>query len=136
MKNIVLKSIVVFAVMTILNTGLVDESVKFLDLPGGDFGMLSFALFIGCLVVCAVGLVTVFIFKQHYNSIWKIAVLFEVLYLLMLILSGTNPFAYFVEKSNTKLLNVLLYVNSIGVFLIMGLVDIMYSKIIISSVKK
>lgn len=136
MKNIVLKSIVVFAVMTILNTGLTDESVKFLDLPGGDFGTLSFAIFIGCLIVCTVGLVTVLVFKQQYRSIWKIAILFEVLYLLMLILSGTNPFTYCIEQTSIKLLSLLLYVNSIAVFLIIGLVDIIYSKIIIGRIKK
>jgi len=130
MKNILLKTILVFVVMTIFNTGFVDETVKFLELPGGDFGMLSLSILIGCVIVSVVGLVTVFIFKQQYNSIWKIALLFEVLYLLMLILSGTNPFTYFVEHTHPALLNVLLYVNSIGVFLIMILFDFVYSKII------
>lgn len=130
MKNILLKTILVFVVMTIFNTGFVDETVKFLELPGGDFGMLSLSILIGCVIVSVVGLVTVFIFKQQYNSIWKIALLFEVLYLLMLILSGTNPFTYFVEHTHPALLNVLLYVNSIGVFLIMVFFDFVYSKII------
>lgn len=130
MKNILLKTILVFVVMTIFNTGFVDETVKFLELPGGDFGMLSLSILIGCVIVSVVGLVTIFIFKQQYNSIWKIALLFEVLYLLMLILSGTNPFTYFVEHTHPALLNVLLYVNSIGVFLIMILFDFVYSKII------
>jgi hypothetical protein len=130
MKNIFLKTILVFVVMTIFNTGFVDESVKFLELPGGDFGMLSLSILIGCLIVSLVGLITVFIFKQQYHSLWKIALLFEVLYLLMLILSGTNPFIYFIEHTNNNLLNVLLYTNSIGIFLILVLFDLVYSKVI------
>ncbi|MFP3597886.1 hypothetical protein [Chryseobacterium sp. SIMBA_029] len=135
MKNILLKTILVFVVMTIFNTGFVDETVKFLKLPGGDFGMLSLSILIGCGIVSVVGLVTVFIFKQQYHSLWKIALLFEVLYLLMLILSGTNPFTYFLVPTNPKLLSVLLYANSIGVFLIMVLFDLIYSKVIGSKSK-
>jgi hypothetical protein len=135
MKNILLKTVLVFVVMTIFNTGFVDETVKFLKLPGGDFGMLSLSILIGCMIVSVVGLLTVFIFKQKYHSLWKIALLFEVLYLLMLILSGTNPFTYFVEHTNPKLLNMLLYANSIGVFLIMVLFDLVYSKVIRSESK-
>lgn len=115
--------------MTILTTWLADWLVGYLHLPGGDFGMLSLAVLIGCIISSGVGLVTVVIFKSTYQSVVRIAILFEVLYLFMLMISGTNPFTYFSEKTNAKLLNVLLYMNAVVVFLIVIAIHFMYLKI-------
>lgn len=115
--------------MTILTTWLADWLVGYLHLPGGDFGMLSLAVLIGCIISSGVGLVTVVIFKSTYQSVVRIAILFEVLYLFMLMISGTNPFTYFSEKTNAKLLNVLLYMNAVVVFLIVIAIHFMYVKI-------
>ncbi|WP_345991963.1 hypothetical protein AAEU33_08220 [Chryseobacterium sp. Chry.R1] len=129
MKNILIKSVVTFFIMTILTTWLADWLVGYLHLPGGDFGMLSLAVLIGCIISSGVGLVTVIIFKSTYQSVVRIAILFEVLYLFMLMISGTNPFTYFSEKTNAKLLNVLLYMNAVVVFLIVIAIHFMYLKI-------
>ncbi|MFP7656209.1 MULTISPECIES: hypothetical protein [Chryseobacterium] len=129
MKNILIKSVVIFFIMTILTTWLADWLVGYLHLPGGDFGMLSLAVLIGCIISSGVGLVTVVIFKSTYQSVVRIAILFEVLYLFMLMISGTNPFTYFSEKTNAKLLNVLLYMNAVVVFLIVIAIHFMYVKI-------
>lgn len=115
--------------MTILTTWLADWLVEYLHLPGGDFGMLSLAVLIGCIISSGVGLVTVILFKNTYQSVVRIAILFEVLYLFMLMISGTNPFTYFSEKTNAKLLNVLLYMNAVVVFLIVIAFHFMYVKI-------
>ena len=136
MKNVVLKSILIFIIMSILNIGLADESVRYLKLPGGDFGMLSFAVLIGCCIISGVGLVTVLIFKNNYHSVFRMAILFEILYLLMLIMSGTNPFAYFSENTDRKLLNLMLYLNSVGVFFVVCLFNFIYLKIISFKRKK
>jgi hypothetical protein len=129
MKNILLKSIQVFALMTILNTISADWSVGFLRLPGGDFGMLSLAVLIGCCIISGISFITVLIFKHHYHSIFRIALLFEILYILTLAFTGTNPFTFFHEQNNAKLLNVLLYLNSIVIFLAVWLLGVLLSKI-------
>lgn len=136
MKNILIKSLLTFAAMTILTIWLADWAVGFLHLPGGDFGMLSFAVLIGCLIISGIGFITILIFKNNYHSVYRIAILFEVLYLFMLMISGTNPFTYFTEKTDGKLLNLLLYLNSIIVFFIICVLNLIYLKIISFKSKK
>jgi hypothetical protein len=135
MKNILLKSILVFVVMSILNVWLVDASVRFLGLPG-DFGILSFAVLIGCFIISGVGFVTILIFRNTYYSLFRVIILFEILYLFMLMLTGTNPFTYFSERTDRKFLNVLLYLNSIAVFLALCIFNFIYLKIISIKRKK
>jgi hypothetical protein len=132
MKNVFLKSFVIFIVMSILNIHFTDWTVKLLKLPGGNFGMLSIAILIECLIVIIIGMITVLIFKKHYSSLFRIAVLFEVLYVLGLIISRANPFLYFFKQNDESMVELLLYVNSFITFLIVYLFDMLYSKIIMS----
>ncbi|MGG5210902.1 hypothetical protein ACQWU4_18430 [Chryseobacterium sp. MIQD13] len=135
MKNILLKSLAVFVVMSFLNTQLAYWSGEFLKLPGGQFGMLSTAVLVGSLIITVIGLITILIFRRGYDTLWKMAVLFEILYLLMLMLSGAGPFAYFTESTDSHLIDLLLYINSIVIFLIVCLFDIIYSRIISAKIK-
>lgn len=135
MKNMILKSLALLIVMSLLNAQLADWTGKFFTQSGVQFGMLSASITVACLIITVIAWVTILLFRKSYDAIWKIAVLFEVLYLLMLLLSGTNPFTYFVETTDVHLTNLLLYVNSIGVFIAMCLFDIIYSRIILSKVK-
>jgi|GEM_PF-637753 len=128
MKNIFL-SLLVFVVMSLLHAQFTEWTVRFLSLPGGDFGMYSYFILIFCSVITAIGLLTVIIFRKSYHSIFRIAILFEAIYLLFLIISGNNPFAYFTNSSNENLLMIMMYVNSFFVLLMMFLIDRLYSKI-------
>ncbi|MDO3426444.1 hypothetical protein QWT87_16305 [Chryseobacterium sp. APV1] len=128
MKNIFL-SLMVFVVMSLLHAQFTEWTVRFLSLPGGDFGMYSYFILIFCSVITAIGLLTVIIFRKSYHSIFRIAILFEAIYLLFLIISGNNPFAYFTNSSNENLLMIMMYLNSFFVLLMMFLIDRLYSKI-------
>lgn len=128
MKNIFL-SLLVFVVMSLLHAQFTEWTVRFLSLPGRDFGMYSYFILIFCSVITAIGLLTVIIFRKSYHSIFRIAILFEAIYLLFLIISGNNPFAYFTNSSNENLLMIMMYLNSLFVLLMMFLIDRLYSKI-------
>ncbi|SEM16719.1 hypothetical protein SAMN05421856_101505 [Chryseobacterium taichungense] len=134
MKNIFL-SLMIFVVMSLLHMQLTDWAVKYLRLPGGDYGMYSIFILIFCSVITTIGLVTVIIFRKHYYSILRIAILFEIIYLLFLLISGNNPFVYFSDSNNENLLKIFMYVISFVVLLIMYLIQLIYSKIILSKSK-
>ncbi|KMQ59505.1 hypothetical protein ACM46_20690 [Chryseobacterium angstadtii] len=136
MKNLILKSILIFGIMTFLNAGLVGESVKLIGLPPSSHTLHGFAIFIGCLIICVVSFITILIFQKSYNAVWKVALLFEILYLLMLLWSKINPFTYFTQPTDDHLLDMMLYLNSIIIFLVICLFDVIYSKIISSKIKK
>lgn len=131
MRNIFL-SLVIFVVMSLLHSQFTEWAVKFLGLPGGDFGMYSYFILIFCSVITAIGLVTVITFRKNYRSILRIAILFEVIYLLFLIISGNNPFLYFSNSTNENLLMIMMYGISGVVFLLMFFVHLLYLKIISS----
>lgn len=134
MKNIFL-SLLIFVVMSILHAQFTDWMVRFLKLPGGDYGMYSIFILIFCSVITAIGLVTVIIFRKNYDSIVRIAMLYEAIYWLFLIISGNNPFAYFSNSTNENLLTILMYMNSLVVFSLMYLVHLVYSRIILAKSK-
>lgn len=134
MKNIFL-SLLIFLVMSVLHAQFTDWIVRYLKLPGGDYGMYSMFILIFCSVITAVGLVTVIIFRKSYHSILRIAVLFEIIYLLFLIISGNNPFTYFFNSTHENILMSMMYVNSLAVFLIMYVIHLVYSKIILAKSK-
>lgn len=135
MKNIFL-SLVIFIVMSLLHAQFTDWIVKLLKLRGGDYGMYSMLILIFSSVITAIGLITVIIFRKTYDSILKIAILFEIIYLLFLIISGNNPLKYFSEPTNENLLITMMYSNSIIIFILIFLVHLLYSKIISSKIKK
>lgn len=135
MKKIIIKSLMIFIVMSLLNAQFSEWSVRFLHLSGGNFGMYSYLILIFCSVITLIGLVTVIIFRKSYHSILRIAILFEVIYFFFLIISGNNPFLYFSDANNENLLMIIMYANSIVVFLIIYLIHILYSKIISSKSK-
>ncbi|MFY1046894.1 hypothetical protein ACOOWA_09775 [Chryseobacterium sp. GP-SGM7] len=118
MKNVLLKSLGIFIVMSLLNAQFTEWTLQQTHLPVGNYGMLPILIIIECAIVSVVGFVTVLIFKKHYNSIFRIAMLFEILYLLLLIISGVNPFLYFFERIEDNLLNLFLYLNSFLIFII------------------
>lgn len=128
MKNILLKSAQVFVFMSLMNFLLSVLMLNIMDLSGGSFGMYPFLVLIECLVVSLVAFITVLIFKKIYNSIFKMAILFQVVYIISLILTGFNPFR---ADSDSNFFGLLLYVNSIIVLIIIFL----YSKIISSKNK-
>lgn len=117
--------------MTILITWFADWSVRYLELPGGDFGMLSLVILIGCVISSGIGFITVLLFKESYYSIYRIAFLFLVINLFIFIISGTTPFSYFSEKTNPKLLNVFLYLSVMLVFLLVCVFHYVYLKTIL-----
>lgn len=129
MKNIFL-SLLIFIVMSLLHFQFTEWTTTLLKLPGGDFGMYSYLILIFCSIITIIGLVTVIIFRKIYNSVIKIAVLFEIIYLLFLMISGNNPFLYFSIPKNENLLQVMMYVNSIIVFFMMYVIHLLYLKII------
>ncbi|HBV16162.1 hypothetical protein [Chryseobacterium carnipullorum] len=135
MKNILLKSVIIFVVMSCLNAQLAHWSGRILKLSSGQLGMLPTAVFFGSLIITVIASVTILIFRRSYQSLWKSAVLFEILYLLMLLLSGINPLIYFIEATDNHLIDLMLYINSIIVFLLMYLFDLLYSKILGSKIK-
>ncbi|GAA5097186.1 hypothetical protein GCM10023210_31910 [Chryseobacterium ginsengisoli] len=122
--------------MSLLHAQFTEWAVKFLGLPGGDFGMYSYLILIFCSIITGIGLVTVIIFRKNYHSILRIAILFEVIYLLFLIISGNNPFLYFSNATNENLLMIMMYMNSLMIFILMYLIHLIYSKIISSKLKK
>ncbi|MFC3159383.1 hypothetical protein SAMN05443633_103298 [Chryseobacterium arachidis] len=130
MKNVFLKSFVIFIVMSLLNAQFIDWSLSFVKKHSGGIGMAPIAVFIECLIASAIGFVTVLIFRKTYSSILKIAVLFEIIYLVTITISGANPFLYFLGDNEMALLDFLLYLNSLIVLLIMYLLHLLYSKII------
>lgn len=134
MKNI-LKSLVIFIVMSLLNAQCTDWSVRSLNLPGGSFGMFSILILILTSVITGIGLVTVIIFRKSYHSILRIAILYEAIYLCMFIISGKNPFSYFSNLTNENMLWILMYGNSFVILLLMYFVHLLYSKINSSKIK-
>ncbi|PQA95544.1 hypothetical protein B0A69_03950 [Chryseobacterium shigense] len=135
MKNILLKSVILFVVMSGLNAQLANWSGRILNLSAGQLGMLPTVVFFGSLIIAVIGSVTILIFRRSYDSLWKMAVLFEILYLLMLLLSGINPFIYFIEATDNHLIDLMLYLNSIIVFLILYVFGLLYSKMMGANVK-
>lgn len=135
MKNVLLKSLVIFIVMSLLNVQFAEWTIGFLHLPGGSYGMLPILMLLYCLIITVIGLVTVIIFKKSYQSIFKISVLFEILYLFILIISGVNPFRYFLDSDDAGLMELFLFINSLIIFLLIYLFDLLYSKIIFSKSK-
>lgn len=79
MKNIFL-SLVVFVVMSLLHAQFTDWIVRLLKLRGGNYGIYSMLILIFSSVITAIGLVTVIIFRKSYDSILRIAILFEIIY--------------------------------------------------------
>ncbi|WP_153395599.1 hypothetical protein [Chryseobacterium vaccae] len=136
MKNILLKSILILGIITFLNTGLVGESVKLIGMPPSSHTLHGFAVFVGGLIISGISFATILIFKRSYDAIWKVAVLFEILYLVMLLWSQVNPLAYFTQHTDDSLIDLLLYVNSIIVFLVILLFDFVFSKINSTKIKK
>jgi hypothetical protein len=136
MKNILLKSLVVFVVMTLLNAQFTVWSLHFFKEASGRIAMAPIGIFLTCLLVSTIGFITILIFKKVYNSIIKVAALFEVIYLVTLLISGINPFQYFFTKEDLNLLDLLIYMNSFVVLLIMYLIHLLYLKIISSTSKK
>lgn len=128
MKNIFL-SLLVLVVMSLLHAQLTDWEVAFLKLPGGSYGMFSIFMLIFCSVITGIGLLTVIIFRKNYYSLLRTAVLFEVIYLLFLIISGNNPFLYFSKTNDENLLLLMTYGNAIVVFLIMLIFHLSYLNI-------
>jgi hypothetical protein len=132
MKNILVKSALVFIFMTIINFVL---SILILYLPNihsGSFGMHPFLILIECCFVSVIAFITVIIFKKNYQSVLRIAILYVVIYLVVLILSGFNPFG---EKEK-RTFSLLIYINSGITFFIVYLLILLYSKIILSTSKK
>lgn len=128
MKNIFV-SLAVFVIMSLLHAQFADWEVDFLKLPGGSYGMFSVFMLIFCSVITGIGLLTVVIFRKTYYSILRTAILFEIIYLLFLIISGNNPFLYLYEATNENLLMVMMYGNAVAVLLIMYIIHWQYLKI-------
>lgn len=119
----------VFVVMSLLHAQFADWEVSVLKLPGGSYGMVSLLMLILCSVITGIGLLTVVIFRKNYYSILRMAVLFEIIYLVFLVISGNNPFLYFNETTNENLLTLMVYGNALAVFIIMSLLHFLYLKI-------
>lgn len=135
MKNILLRSLVILVVMSLLNAQFSEWTLRFLKEKSDGLALVPIGVLVECLIVTMVSFITVLIFRKNYSSVLKIAVLFEIIYLFILIISGTNPFAYFSNKTDSGLLALFLYVNSFVVFLIIFVFDLVYSKIISSKIK-
>ena len=136
MKNILLKSLVIFVVMSILNFLFSMLVLSYMvKLSAGSWGMAPFIIWILCLAISFIGLITVIIFRRHYQSLLRSAILFEILYLFILIISRTNPFLYFFEKDDENFFNLSLYINSFIVFAIIYFFISVYSKIILAKSK-
>jgi hypothetical protein len=130
MKNLLSKSLVVFVVMSLLNAQLSAWSLRLINELRRGMGMLPIAIFLECLIVSIICFVVILLFKKNYDSILKIATLFEIIYFLTLIILGANPISYFTEGNENALIDLLLYLNSFVVFLLIFLVHLFYSKII------
>lgn len=136
MKNILLKSLIVFVVMSILNIEFIGWSKFLLQYPYKMVGGILYSvLYLEYALITVIGVITVFIFRKNYTSLFKIALLFEILYLITLIYSGINPFTYFRIQSDLNLINLLFYLNSFVVLLMMYLVHLIYSKLILAKSK-
>ncbi|MGK6344067.1 hypothetical protein ACMGDK_17785 [Chryseobacterium sp. DT-3] len=135
MKNILMRSLVIFIVMSLLNAQFSEWTLRFLKEKSDGIALVPIGVLVECVIVTIVSFITILIFRKNYGSVLKIAVLFEIIYLIALIISGTNPFAYFSNKTDAGLLALLLYVNSLFVFLIIFVFDLLYSKIISSKIK-
>lgn len=136
MKNIFFRSLLVFVVMSILNVEFINLSKRFLDFPYKNIdGILYHILYFELILISLIGIITVLVFSKSYHSIFRVSVLFEILYLLMLMISGINPFLYFTDKNDLNLTKLLFYINSIIILFLMYLVDLMYSKIFSSKTK-
>ncbi|AZA88123.1 hypothetical protein EG349_15635 [Chryseobacterium shandongense] len=131
MKNIFL-SLMVFVVISLLHMQFTGWAVRYLGLPGGVYGIYSILILAFCSVIAAIGLVTVIIFRKHYYSILRIAILFEIIYLLFLFFSRINPFVYLSDPNNENLLKVFMYGIGLAILFIMYLIHLVYSKIILS----
>jgi len=130
-----MRSLVIFIVMSLLNAQLSEWTVRFLKEKSDGLALVPIGVLVECLIVTMVSFITVLLFRKNYSSVLKIAVLFEIIYLVTLIISGTNPFSYFSNKTDAGLLALFLYSNSFVVFLIIFVFDLLYSKIISSKIK-
>ena len=99
-------------------------------------GILYSVLYLKYLIITIIGIITVLIFRKSYTSLFRIALLYEILYLITLIISGINPFKYFNSKNDLNLTGLLFYLNSFIVLFIMYLAHLLYSKIILSKSRK
>lgn len=135
MKNILVRSLVLFIVMSLLNAQFCEWTLHFLKGKSDGTAMVPMGVLIECLIVTVVSFITVLVFRKNYHSILRMAVLFEIIYLLTLFISGTNPFKYFSNKGDAEFLALFLYVNSLVVFLLICLFDLIYSKIIRAKIK-
>lgn len=132
MKNVLLKSIVLFLIMMLLNAQFADWSLVLLKEHPGGIGMYPIGVALNGLIVMAVCFFAVLFFRKSYHSVFRITLLYEVVYLFMLIISGANPFKYFLEKDEVWMLDLLVYANSIIVFGILNSINFIFQKIILS----
>lgn len=135
MKNNVFRSLAIFLVMSLFNAQLSEWILHFFKDKSGGIAMVPIGVFVECLIVTVISFITVLIFRKNYDSILKIAILFEIIYLISLMISGTNPFKYFSNKGDAELLALFLYINSFIVFSVLFLIDLLYSKINSSKIK-
>lgn len=130
-----MRSLVLFIVMSLLNAQFSEWTLHFLKEKSGGIAMVPIGVLIECFIVTTISFITIVLFRKNYHSVLRIAVLFEMIYLITLIISGTNPFSYFSNKGDAEFLALFLYVNSFVVFLIMLAFDLIYSKITASEIK-
>ncbi|NML68200.1 hypothetical protein HHL23_00025 [Chryseobacterium sp. RP-3-3] len=135
MKNILMRSLAIFIVMSLLNAQFSEWTLRFLKEKSGGIAMVPVGVLVECLIVTIVSFITILLFRKNYSSVLRIAVLFEIIYLITLVISGTNPLEYFSNKGDAGLLALFLYVNSVVVFLIILVFDLLYSKITASKIK-
>jgi hypothetical protein len=132
MKNILLKSAQIFVLMSFINFLLSVLILYMIRLPGGNFGMHPFLILIECSFVSVVAFITVVIFKKNYHSILKMAFLFEIIYLICLVLSGFNPYG----TNDEHVFSLLTYLNSLITFYFVYFFNFLYSKLIFKKIKK
>lgn len=114
--------------MLLLHAQFTEWAVKILSLPGGSFGMYSILILIVCSIITGIGLITVILFRKIYGSIVKIAILFEIIYLFFLIITGNNPFLYFSNSTDENVLTIMMYFNALIIFFLMYVIHKIYSK--------
>lgn len=131
MKNTLLKSAQIFVLMTFVNFILSVLILYIFRLSGGNFGMHPFLILIECGFVSVVAFITVIIFKRNYHFVLRMALLFEIIYLICLVLSGFNPFG----TKEEHVFSLLTYLNSLITFGIICLFNFLYSKKITSKSK-
>ena len=131
MKNILLKSAQIFVLMSFINFLLSVLMLYMMRLPGGNFGMHPFLILIECGFASVVAFITVILFKKNYHSILRMAFLFEVIYLICLILSGFNPYG----TNDEHVFSLLTYLNSLITFCFVYLFNLLYSKLIFKNQK-